>query len=241
MRSALLIASRELLGFLRSPLAYVVIAIMLLVDGLLYYGVAIGGQARLSSEVLRDFFYFSSGTTMATAILLSMRLFAEEKQTGTFVLLNTAPVRDGEIVAGKFLSAFTLVAAFALMTIYMPLLIFINGRVSVGHIVVGYLGLLLLGAAATAIGTFGSVLVKSQTIAAVIGAVLLVVMLLLWMVARETEPPIRDFLTGLALHNARFRPFMLGQLELEHCVYYVAVTYAFLLATTKTLEARRWR
>lgn len=241
MGNALLIASRELRGFLRSPLAYVVIAIMLLVNGLLYYGVALGGQARLSAEVLRDFFYFSSGTTMVTAILLSMRLFAEEKQTGTFVLLNTAPVRDGEIVAGKFLSAFALVAGFALMTIYMPLLIFVNGRVSPGHIAAGYLGLLLLGAAATAIGTFGSVLVKSQPVAAVIGAVILVVMLVLWMVARETEPPIRDFLTGLALHNARFRPFMLGQVELEHCVYYVSVTWFFLLATTKTLEARRWR
>lgn len=241
MGNALLIASRELRGFLRSPLAYVVIAIMLLVDGLLYYGVALGGQARLSAEVLRDFFYFSSGTTMVTAILLSMRLFAEEKQTGTFVLLNTAPVRDGEIVAGKFMSAFALVGGFALLTIYMPLLIFVNGRVSVGHIVVGYLGLLLLGAASTAIGTFGSVLVKSQPVAAVIGAVILVAMLILWMVARETDPPIRDFLTGLALHNARFRPFMLGQLELEHCVYYVAVTYFFLLASTKVLEARRWR
>jgi ABC-2 type transport system permease protein len=241
MRSALLIASRELRGFLRSPLAYVVIAIMLLVDGLLYYGIALGGQARLSAEVLRDFFYFSSGTTMVTAILLSMRLFAEEKQTGTFVLLNTAPVRDIEIVAGKFLSAYTLVAGFALMTLYMPLLIFVNGRVSLGHIVVGYLGLLLIGAAATAIGTFGSVLVKSQTVAAVISAVILVSMLVLWLLARETDPPIREFLTGLALHDTRFRPFMLGQLDFQNCVYYVAVTYFFLLATIKTLEARRWR
>jgi len=241
MFNALLIASRELRSFLRSPLAYVVIAIMLLVDGLLYYGISLGGAPRLSADVLHDFFYFSSGTTMTAAILLSMRLFAEEKQTGTFTLLNTAPVRDVSIVAGKFVSAYALVAGLTLLTVYMPMLIFINGKVSIGHIVVGYLGLLLLGAAATAIGTFGSVLVKSQTVAAVVSAVILVCMLVLWLVARETDPPINEFLTGLSLHDARFRPFMLGQLELQHCIYYLAVTFFFLLATTKTLEARRWR
>ena len=241
MRNALLIASRELRGFLRSPLAYFVIAIMLLVDGLLFYGFSLGGEARLSGEVLRDFFYFSSGTTMTAAILLSMRLFAEEKQTGTFTLLNTAPVRDGSIVAGKFVSAYALVAGFTLLTVYMPLLIFINGRVSVGQIVVGYLGLLLIGAAATAIGTFGSVLVKSQTVAAVVSAVILVCMLVLWLVAKETDPPISEFLVALSLHDARFRPFMQGILELQNCVYYLAVTFFFLLATTKALEARRWR
>ena len=241
MRSALLIASRELQSFLRSPLAYVVISIMLLVNGLLYYGIALGGDARLSADVLRDFFYFSSGTTMVTAILMTMRLFAEEKQTGTFVLLNTAPVHDTEIVLGKFLSAYTLVAGFAVLTLYMPLLIFVHGRVSVGHIVVGYVGLLLLGAAVTAIGTFASVLVKSQTVAAVISSVIVVTMLILWLVARQTEPPIRDFLTSLALHDAQFRPFMLGQLNIKNVVYYLAVTYLFLLATSKTLQARRWR
>lgn len=241
MGSALLIAGRELKSFLKSPLAYVVIAIMLLVNGLLYYGFAVGGQPRLSADVLRDFFYFSSGTTMVTAILLSMRLFAEEKQTGTFVLLNTSPVHDTEIVAGKFLSAYCLVACFSLLTLYMPLLIFVHGKVSIGHIVVGYVGLLLIGAAATAIGTFGSVLVKSQTVAAVISSVILVSMLVLWMVARETDPPIRDFLSALALHDTHFRPFMLGQIDLKNVVYYLVITYFFLLATTKTLQARRWR
>lgn len=241
MGNAILIAARELRGFFRSPLGFVIAAAVLLVDGLLYYAVALGGQARLSAEVLRDFFYFTSGTTMVAAILLSMRLFAEERQTGTFTLLNTAPVRDGEIVAGKFLSGFALVAGLTALTIYMPLLIFVHGRVSIGHILVGYLGLLFLGAASVAIGLFGSVLAKSQVVAAILGAAILVVLLVLWMVARETDPPLQAYLTGLALHNARFRPFMLGQLELEHCVYYTAVTYFFLLASTKTLEARRWR
>jgi ABC-2 type transport system permease protein len=240
-RGALLIAQRELRAYLRSPFGYVVAAAILLVDGLLFQGFALGAGARLSADVLRDFFYFASGTTMVAAILLSMRLLAEERQTGTLVLLNTAPVRDSSIVAGKFLSAFLFVVLLTALTTYMPLLILVNGKVSLGHIVVGYLGLVLLGAASVAIGLFGSALAKSQVLAAVIGAGILVTMLLLWLVGRVTEPPVSTFLAALALHNERQEPFMRGLLKLENVVYYVMVTYFFLLAATKTLEARRWR
>jgi ABC-2 type transport system permease protein len=238
---ALLIARRELRAYLRAPFGYIVAAAMLLVDGLLFQGYALGVGARLSAEVLHDFFYFASGTTMVASILLSMRLLAEERQTGTLVLLNTAPLHDGQIVAGKFLSAFAFVALLTAATVYMPLLVMVNGKVSAGHVVVGYLGLLLLGAATVAIGLFASALARTQVLAAILGAGLLVTMLLLWLVARVTDPPLNGFLAALALHNDRQNPFMLGVLELGNVVYYVAVTYFFLLAAAKTLEARRWR
>ena len=241
MKGTLLIARRELMAYLRSPFGYIVAAAMLLVDGLLFQGFALGTGARLSAEVLFDFFYFASGTTMVASILLSMRLFAEERQTGTLVLLNTAPLDDSAIVAGKFISAFVFVAGLTAITVYMPLLIFVNGKVSVGHILVGYVGLLLLGAASVSIGLFGSALAKSQVLAAVIGAGILVTFLLLWLVGRVTDPPLNGFLAGLALHNERQNAFMQGLLKLENVVYYVSVTYFFLLAATKTLEARRWR
>ncbi len=241
MNGALLIAGRELRAYLRSPFGYIVAAATLLIDGLLFQGYALGAGARLSADVLHDFFYFASGTTMVAAILLSMRLVAEERQTGTLVLLNTAPVRDSEIVIGKFLSAFVFVVLLTSLTVYMPLLILVNGKVSVGHILVGYLGLLLLGAATVAIGLFGSALARSQVLAAIIGAGILVTMLILWIVGRVTDPPLNTFLAGLALHNERQNAFMRGLLGLENVVYYVGVTYFFLLAATKTLEARRWR
>jgi ABC-2 type transport system permease protein len=238
---ALLIARRELRAYLRSPFGYIVGAAMLLIDGLLFQGYALGGGARLSADVLHDFFYFASGTTMVAAILLSMRLLAEERQTGTLVVLNTAPVHDSAIVAGKFISAFVFVVLLTALTVYMPLLIFVNGKVSSGHIAVGYLGLVLLGAATVAIGLFGSALARSQVLAAIVGAGILVTMLLLWLVGRVTDPPLNTFLAALALHNERQNAFMKGLLRLENVVYYVAVTFFFLLAATKTLEARRWR
>ncbi len=241
MSGALLIAARELRAYLRSPFGYIVGAAMLLIDGLLFQGYALGAGPRLSADVLHDFFYFASGTTMVAAILLSMRLLAEERQTGTLVVLNTAPISDAAIVAGKFLSAFLFVVLLTLLSVYMPLLILVNGKVSAGHIAVGYLGLVLLGGASVAIGLFGSALARSQVLAAVIGAGVLVTMLLLWLVGRVTDPPLNTFLAALALHNERQNAFMKGLLRLENVVYYLAVTYFFLLASTKTLEARRWR
>jgi ABC-2 type transport system permease protein len=238
---ALLIARRELRAYLRSPFGYIVAAATLLIDGLLFQGFALGAGPRLSADVLRDFFYFASGTTMVAAILLSMRLLAEERQTGTLVLLNTAPVRDVEIVLGKFLSSLVFVVLLTALTAYIPLLILVNGKVAVGHIMVGYLGLVLLGAATVSIGLFGSALAKSQVLAAILGAGILVTMLLLWIVGRVTDPPLNSFLAALALHNERQNAFMRGLLQLDNVVYYVAVTYFFLLAATKTLEARRWR
>jgi ABC-2 type transport system permease protein len=215
-------------------------ATVLLTEGILFYWSALS-EKLLSAEVLERFFYNSSGVTMIAAVALSMRLLAEERQTGTLVLLNTSPISTTEIVLGKYLSAVAILSMTTLVSLYMPLLIFVNGKVSVGHIAVGALGLLLLGSAATAIGLFASALAKSQVIAALIGAAMTGAMILLWVVGKAIEPPLKGLIAGLSLHHENFRPFMTGTLNLGSLMYYVAVTYFFLLLATKTLEARRWR
>lgn len=240
MNKALMVARRELLAYVRSPLGAVVVAGALLLDGILFHWQALS-QKLLSAEALARFFYNASGVTMVAALVLAMRLIAEERQTGTFTVLNTAPIRDWEIVLGKFLSAFAMLAVLTVLTLYMPALLFVNGKVSVGHIAVGYLGLLLLGSATVAIGLFASSLARSQVVAAIVGAAILAVMILLWMVAQAASPPLNTFLSALAFHHANFRPFQLGRLELQSVAYYLAVTYFFLLAASKILEARRWR
>jgi ABC-2 type transport system permease protein len=237
---ALLIARREMFGYLRSPLGSAIIAAALLIEGLYFYNYALT-RRLLSAEVLREFFYVASGVTMIAAIVLSFRLLAEERQTGTMTLLNTSPLRDRDIVLGKYLSALVVLGVMTALTSYMPLLIFVNGKVSVGHILVGYVGVLLLGSASLAIGLFASSISRSQVVAAIIGAAMMGAMILLWMVARAVDPPLNEFLSSLALHHENFQPFMIGVLELERVVYYVAITFFFLLASVKTLEARRWR
>lgn len=240
MSRTLILTQRELRAAFRSPLGATVMATVLLTEGILFYWSALS-EKLLSAEVLERFFYNSSGVTMIASVALSMRLLAEERQTGTLVLLNTSPISTTEIVVGKYLSALAILGLTTLVSLYMPLLIFVNGKVSVGHILVGALGLLLLGSAATAIGLFASALAKSQVVAALIGAGMTGALVLLWIVGKAVEPPLKEFIAGLSLHHENFRPFMTGTLNLGSLMYYVAVTYFFLLLATKTLEARRWR
>ena len=133
------------------------------------------------------------------------------------------------------------IAVMTALTFYMPLLIYVTGKVSVGHILVGYVGLLFLGAAATAIALFASSLARSTVVAVIVGAALLAVIILQWAVARAVDPPLNKFLSAIALHHENFRPFMQGILQLSGIAYYLAITYFFLLCATKVLEARRWR
>lgn len=241
MSAIWLIAKRELGSYLRSMSGYVIIAAVLAVDGLLFNAFALGGAGKRSSEVLSLFFYFSSGTTMVASVFIAMRLLAEERQTGTVALLYSSPVRDSEIVCGKFLSALLFLALLTGLTFYMPLLILVHGQVSFGQVLAGYFGLLLLGSASLAVGTFGSALAKNQVLAAVGSGCMVVALLVCWLLARVTSAPLTDIFTSLALYGEHFPPFQQGLIHLRDVVYYVVVTYVALFGATRVLEARRWR
>jgi len=241
MKTVALLVRRELGAYFNTSWGWVILAFVLLIDGLLFNGFALGGKERYSADVLQDFFYFSSGTTMIAGILLTMRLIAEERQTGTIILLETAPVREAEVVLGKFLGALAFLAIVTALTGYMPALIFVNGKVSIAQILTGYLGLFSLGAATVAIGTFGSSLARNQLLAAVLGAVMLVVMLLGWLIGQISEPPLSEIFSYSALFDRHFQPFMEGRINTEGLVFYASLCFAFLLLATRTLQLRRWR
>ncbi len=241
MSTALLIARREFSSYFRSWLGPILIAAVLLADGILFYWKIGLDQKLLSAQVLIEFFYNTSGPTMIAAVILTIRLLAEERQTGTLILLNTSPVKDRDIVIGKFLAAYAVLALTILLSAYMPAWIFVHGKVAIGHVVVGYIGLLLLGAAITAIGVFGSALATSQVVAAIITTVIALVFVLLWIVAKASEPPLNQYLAALAVHHENFRPFMQGILQPSGVIFYLVFTYAFLFASVKVLEARRWQ
>jgi ABC-2 type transport system permease protein len=241
MKEAWLIASRELAAYLKSPLGYIVAAAVLFLDGLLFNAFALSADNALSSDVLRAFFYFSSGLVMAASVLLSMRSFAEERTSGTLVLLFTAPLREWQIVLGKFLAAFLMLAFLVLLSIYMPMLIFVNGRVSVGQIFAGYLGLLALGACTTSMGVFASALTRSQVLAAVLSAGIIATFLVTWKMADVTSPPISDALSYLALFDKHFYPtFTKGLVNGKDLFFFAALSFVFLMGTSKVLAARRW-
>lgn len=240
MKNVMLITRRELQAYLRTMSGYIIIALMLFIDGLFFNAFAVPGTAKKSSEVLAEFFTITSGITMVGAVFLSMRLIAEERQTGTVALLYSSPIHDVEIVLGKFFASFLFLCLFFASTLYMPVLVAVYGKVSVGHIAAGYFGLMLVGATALAIGTFGSALVRLQVVAAVLSGIMCLALTTAWLLGKVTDRPLTDVVMGLAWWG-HFDPFRTGLIHLKHVTYFVLVTFLSLFAATRVLEARRWR
>jgi ABC-2 type transport system permease protein len=218
-----------------------IVAAALLVDGLLFNTRALGGGAKLSSHVLQDFLRDASGVTTVAAVLLAMRLFAEERQSGTLVMIYTSPVREAEVVIGKFLSALVVLSTLVLMSLYLPALIFVNGKVSLGHIAGGYLGLLLVGAAALSLGVLGSALARNQLIAGIWAALFIFVLFLSWYLARVVEPPLGSVIAYFSMYERHFFPFMRGLVQLSDVVFFLSIIYLGLLASVRAVQSERWQ
>lgn len=239
MKSLLHITKRELSAYLNTTWGLAIFTIILILDGILFNAFALGSSPRYSADVLEDFFYFSSGTTMIAGILITMRIIAEERQTGTEILLLTAPIAESHYILGKFFGALSFLLLLILSTIYMPLFIQINGKVSWGQIFSGYLGLCCLGAAVTAIGTFGSAIAKNQLFSAVLGGGILVFFLLGWLLGGVTDSPFSEVFSYLALFDKHFQPFMSGKINTENIVFYLSLSLTFVLLAIRISETRR--
>jgi ABC-2 type transport system permease protein len=238
---ASIIYRRELGAYLRSPIGWIIAAVFLLASGILFQAYAMVGE-QLSAVVLEKFFWGTSGVTIIISVILSFRLIAEERQNGSIVLLNTSPVRDTSIIIGKFFAALTFLALMLALSVYIPLMIKVNGKVSAVQILVGYIGLLLLGSAVLSIGLFASSMTRNQLIAAVIASVITLLLVILFPIAKRLDSPLREVLQEIDLWWIHFQNgFMKGLLNLKDVVFYVAVTYFFLLLSVKALEAKRWQ
>ncbi len=239
MNKIWLIARRELGAYFTTWMGYIIIFAALLIDGMLFNSFAIGDEAKFSSDVLKDFFFFSSGIGMVAAVFLAMRLLAEEKQTGTIVLFYTSPLSERQLVYGKFLSALIMFVILQVLSVYLPCLIFLEGKVSIGHMAAGYLGVTLLGAGVLAISLFASVVSPNQLIAGISAAAMTVFFLLLWLLSYRVDEPFREVFSYISIHNERFRPFSNGVLHTRDVVFYLSLIFFFLECSIKSLETRR--
>jgi ABC-2 type transport system permease protein len=236
-----LIAQRDLGAYLQGWSGYLIIALTLLVNGVLFIVIGLGGSAKYSHEVLEQFFYNTAGTTMIAAVLLTMRSIADERQSGTDVIYLTSPVNDREVVIGKWLAAMGVLTLMTLLTVYMPALIFVNGKVAISHIAVGYVGLLCLGGASAAVGILGSAMFRNQVVCAIASGTMVVFLLILWLVSDMTDPPFTDVMAYGAFFQKHFMPFQEGRLLTTGLVYYATVTFGFLTLATKLMSGRRWQ
>lgn len=241
MRAISIIFRREMGAYLRSPVGWIVAAAFLMVVGTVFQSQALGKQ-MLSADVLAQFFMFTGIATGVAAVILSFRLIAEERVNHSMVLLNTSPIRDWEIIVGKYLASLVFMIGMLALSVYIPLLIKVNGKVSGAQIFVGYLGVTLFGATCLAIGVFASALARHYLVAALVAALLVIVLCVLYPLATRLDPPLQTAFSQLDLWWTHFQlgSFMRGVFNLKDVIFYVAVTYFFLLLSVKTLEAKRW-
>lgn len=252
--NTLTIARRELSSYFRSPIAYGVMAFFALIAGYFFYVAVVFfvrrgiessmmGQSMpmdLNDFVIRPLFSNVSVIGLFLIPMITMRLFAEEKRTGTIELLVTSPLRDLEIILGKWLAALILYAAMLGISALSLLMLFAYGKPDWKPIVVGYLGLLLLGGSLLAIGTFISTCTKNQIVAGVAG---FAVCLLLWVLdwASSFGTTVTDKVISYLSVLQHFDSFSKGVLDSKDIIFYVSVIFIGLFLTARSLESLRWR
>ena len=237
MNNTLAIAWKEAKGYFGTPTAYIVGAMFLAVTGIFFVRDVTSPFAEASIRGVIDWANFF---LVFLAPLLTMRLLAEEQKMGTMELLLTAPVRDWEVVMGKYIASFLFMVATVALTLYYVLMVYWFGGPDTGPLVSAYLGLVLFGAAALAIGLLASSLSDNQLVAAAVGVAILLTLTFLDRVGDLVSGVSADVINGLSM-NAHFGDFTRGIIDWSHIVYYLSLAAVFLFLTVRSLETRRWR
>ncbi len=241
MTNALLIARRDLGAYFHGYSLWFIFAGLLCLEGLLFSADALGpGEARYSHEIVSRYFYYCWGFGVVASVILTMRSIAEERRDGTDVLLTTSTASDAQVVFGKWLAAMGVLTLFTLLSAYLPGLVVVNGKVSMAHLAVGYLGVIATMGATAAIGVFGSSLFRFQLAAGLFSGILVVTLVIVWILAEIASPPFGDLLAYSAIYNEHYLPFSEGRLNVSGLVYYGSLTGLFLMLATRVLEGRRW-
>jgi ABC-2 type transport system permease protein len=249
------ILKKEMQLYFSSPIAYVVFTIFAVVSGWFFYNVfafyaLVSMQAAMNpmmardlsvaEGVLRPLFQNISVIMLLMMPILTMRLFAEEKKSGTIELLLTYPVRDGEVLFGKYLAALGLFTGMLALTLVYPALVAWTARLEWGPLLTGYLGLLLQGAAFIAVGILISSLTENQIVAAVATFGTLLIFWVISWAADAAGPTFGRVLSHLSI-TEHFDAFAKGVIDTKDVIYYLNLTILSLFLTLRSLESKRWR
>jgi len=243
MRNVWTIAKREFNMYFASPVAYAIAFVLLLILGIFFYGdfalAATQGGTPDDTETIGLFAFL----LLIFLPALTMRLMAEEQKTGTIELLLTAPLREWELITGKWLAAFGFVSLLVLFTtVYLFILNrFVTPGLDLGPLAAAYLGLFLLVAAFLAAGVFVSTLFTNQ-IAAFFAT--MAVLLLLWVISSPLQNATGPFATVVQYLDTRshlYNNFFRGVIDLSDVTYFVSIVILFLFLAARTVESRRWR
>ena len=199
-----------------------------------------GQSLNATENILRPLTYNMAVVLLFFIPMLTMRLFAEEKRSGTMELLLTYPLRDGEVLAGKFIASLVLYAGILVLTLFYPLTVAWFTRIEWGAVLTGYLGLLLLGATFLSIGLFVSSTTENQIVAGFGTFGTLLVLWLLGWFADSAQGALRTAIQQCAIIE-HMDGFAKGVIDTKDLVYYLSVAGFALFLTLRSLESKRWR
>lgn len=234
------IARRELASFFHSPIAYVCMALFLLVSGFLFawYDFKPGQAAEM-----RHSFEWMVWVLVVIIPLLSMGLMAREWATGTIESLLTAPVSEVDVILGKFMGSLAFIGLLVVPTLLFPALlwIFSTEKFDLWLVLSGYLGICLVAAMFLAIGLLCSTMTREQVVAAVTCATALFLLTVMpWLLSQITTlaKPIRVLCEQTV--SLRYSDFARGTMDTGHVVFFLLSTAGCLFVSVKVLESRRW-
>ena len=260
MRNAFAVYVREVRSYFVSPIFYILAFVFMVVVGNMFkdtffaFATETMRSLRMAQNyrtsipmisvniVARQMFSYINFMSILVVPLLTMRLYAEEKKSGTMEFLMTSPITTVQVLMGKFFSAFTIYFLMLVPTVAFSIIMMIesNGKLDWGPVLSSYLGSILLGGAIIPIGMFFSSLTENQIVAA---AMTITTILGLWMLiqtSRFLSPPLSDLVRFISLTD-HLDYFTLGIISLKHIAYFLSVTAFGLFMTGITVESARWR
>jgi ABC-2 type transport system permease protein len=236
MAPALVISRREIRTYFNSPVAYIVVTVFTAITGYLFFT-----QLFMEKQAeLRAMFGFMPFLFMFVVPAVTMRLLADEKSSGTLELLSTMPVRDWEVVLGKFLAALALVATAIGLTLVFAITVRTLGPVDRGPAIGGYLGLVLMAGAYVAIGTMCSAFTRNSIVAFIAAFGISFGLYLLGRLTQFVPESLQPLVSFLSI-DGHFENISRGVVDSRDVIYYLSVIGTCLLVATTSLESRRWK
>ena len=236
MSAAMAITKRELRTYFNSPVAYIVVMVFMLLAGYFFWQtIFIEKQAEMRG-------YFGLTPMFFTFIIpaITMRLIAEEKGSGTLELLITMPVRDWEVVLGKFLAAMGLLAVLLGLTLVYAFTLSSIGPMDKGPAYGGYFGLLLMGGAYVAIGVMASALTRNQIVAFILAFAICFTLYLFGRIVQIVPPALAPIVAFLSV-DSHFEAISRGVIDTRDVLYYLSIIVVSLVVATAALDSRKWK
>jgi ABC-2 type transport system permease protein len=233
MQQVIRICNKELKDYFISPIAYIVISIFLLVTGWFFFATFF----YYNQADLRNFFDLLPITFSFFIPAVTMRLFSEELNVGSYEMLLTLPVTFNDILVGKFLAGVFFVAAALVPTLAYPICIAFMGQLDWGTVAGGYMGALLLGSAFTAVGLFASSLTRNQIIAFIVSMAICFTLTLIDKMLFFFPRPMLGVI-GYIGADFHFKNIAKGIIDSRDILYFLSIIFIGLYGTHLAMEGK---